>query len=234
MTRTTVAAAGVSVLVHLGALAVLLNHERIEVPAAVRTTPVEMEVMRVTGIVSTGRAAEPTPAPIKLFAAHPEPQARRPATKSATAEALTAAVEAAEQRMVSPVPAEGAAVEAAPGSAEGVAAAVEAEPAAESDAVAGSGGADQNAALDTSELSRRLQAGALRCYPSAARRFAQTGEAQVRFCLGETGGLGEVTIASSSGSQLLDRAATGCVVPSAAPFGAQTFGRCFTVPVRFR
>ena len=88
--------------------------------------------------------------------------------------------------------------------------------------------------LDTSALSRQLQEGALRCYPAGARRFRQTGEAQVRFCLDRAGTLSETTLASSSGSALLDVAARECVVPGAAPFGPETFGRCFTLPVRFR
>ena len=60
------------------------------------------------------------------------------------------------------------------------------------------------------------------------------GEAQVRFCLDSHGALRESTVSSSSGFELLDVAASKCVVPGAAPFGAETFGRCFTVPVRFR
>ena len=89
------------------------------------------------------------------------------------------------------------------------------------------------APIDTTALSRRLQQVALRCYPAAARRFRQTGEAQIRFCVDPEGTLREVTVVRSTSSELLDHAAIDCVVPGAAPFGPETFGRCFTVPVRF-
>ncbi|MBS1153506.1 MAG: hypothetical protein H6Q89_5204, partial [Myxococcaceae bacterium] len=99
--------------------------------------------------------------------------------------------------------------------------------------VAAEGAQGPEAPLDTAALSRRLQQVALRCYPAAARRFRQTGEAQVRFCLDGAGALRESKVIQSTGSALLDHAATDCVVPGAAPFGPETFGRCFAVPVRF-
>lgn len=100
-------------------------------------------------------------------------------------------------------------------------------------AAAPTSGAPPAPSLDTAELSRRLQAVAARCYPAAARRFRQTGEAEVRFCLDAAGVLAEATVSRSSGSDLLDQAARGCVVPGAAPYGAEARGHCFTVPVRF-
>jgi TonB family protein len=93
--------------------------------------------------------------------------------------------------------------------------------------------ADSERVLDTTALSRRLQETASRCYPPAAKRFRQSGEAKVYFCLDGAGAVSTLTLASSSGSTLLDQAVTGCVVPGAAPFGPEAFGRCFTVPVRF-
>gem|GEM_PF-2178326 len=87
--------------------------------------------------------------------------------------------------------------------------------------------------LDTAALSRRLQTVALRCYPAAARRFRQTGQAQVRFCVDGAGALRESKVTQTAGSSLLDHAASDCVIPGAAPFGPEAFDRCFTVPVRF-
>lgn len=102
---------------------------------------------------------------------------------------------------------------------------------------ANTGGVDPPAAsgdLDTSEFSRRLQEGALRCYPVAARRFRQTGEAKIRFCVDAAGALSQSVVAATSGSDLLDRAAIECVLPGAAPFLPGAFGHCFTLPVRFQ
>jgi TonB family protein len=102
----------------------------------------------------------------------------------------------------------------------------------------GSAGSEADASaqrpLDTSILSGRLQRAALRCYPAAARRFHQTGQAQIRFCLDGSGELSDSSVIVTSGSPLLDTAARDCVIPGAAPFGPEAFSQCFTVPVRFR
>lgn len=72
-----------------------------------------------------------------------------------------------------------------------------------------------------------------RCYPPAARRFRQEGVVGVRFCVDEVGAVKSTELVQSSRSPLLDGAATGCVVPQAAPFTAPAYGHCFAVPVHF-
>ncbi len=91
------------------------------------------------------------------------------------------------------------------------------------------------AALDPgveAALHQRLQAGAARCYPSASRRFHETGTSEVAFCVGAEGRLTPSRVARSSGSERLDRAALDCVVGGSEPF-PQAQGRCFALPVRF-
>jgi TonB family protein len=86
---------------------------------------------------------------------------------------------------------------------------------------------------DLSPLVRKLQAAAARCYPEGARRFRQSGVATVEFCLDAQGALLRSHVLGSSGSALLDDAATQCVVPGALPAGAAIGQGCFTLPVRF-
>ncbi len=81
-------------------------------------------------------------------------------------------------------------------------------------------------------LHARLAAAAAHCYPPAARRFRQRGEATVAFCV--SGGVAtNVRLDHPSGSSLLDAAATECVVPSASPYPDAANDGCFRVPVRF-
>lgn len=81
------------------------------------------------------------------------------------------------------------------------------------------------------ELHRRLAAAASRCYPDAARRFRARGRVTLSFCLDERGGAASASIAAGSGSALLDRAATDCVLPGALPLPGAA--GCYTVPVVF-
>lgn len=79
----------------------------------------------------------------------------------------------------------------------------------------------------------RLAAMAEGCYPAAARRFQQRGTVQLSFCLDANGGAASTSVTQSSGAELLDAAAQGCVVQKAAPFPLEAAARCFSVPVRF-
>ena len=79
----------------------------------------------------------------------------------------------------------------------------------------------------------RLAAVADRCYPAAARRFQQRGTVQLSFCIDPNGGTASTSVTQSSGAELLDAAARGCVLESAAPFPREASARCFSVPVRF-
>jgi hypothetical protein len=55
----------------------------------------------------------------------------------------------------------------------------------------------------------------------------------LEFCLDSGGALLRGAVRGSSGSALLDEAATGCVLPGALPAGAEVGAGCFTLPVRF-
>lgn len=100
---------------------------------------------------------------------------------------------------------------------------------AEAPGAGGAGGGVTQPRLE--ELHRRLAAAASRCYPDAARRFRARGRVTLSFCLDERGGAASASIAAGSGSALLDRAATDCVLPGALPLlGA---AGCYTVPVVF-
>jgi protein TonB len=217
-------AAGLSASLHAAALLALGGERPPPKATAAAPAPVELEVLRLSGVVPAARAA---PAPVAARAAPRPPNAAK-APPSPVTDVLAARVEATEpavagaQETSEPGPAAPATPAPAELSASGASAAAPTTP------------EPGNDALDTAALSRRLQEGALHCYPAAASRFRQSGETQVTFCLDAAGALREATVASSSGSPLLDRAATLCVIPAAAPFEPRTFGRCFTVPVRFR
>ncbi len=79
----------------------------------------------------------------------------------------------------------------------------------------------------------RLAVMAEQCYPPVARRFAQRGTVEVSFCADAEGKAVSVVVTHSSGVNLLDKAASGCVVERAAPFPPAAYGLCFQVPVRF-
>lgn len=235
--RPVVIAAGLSLALHATVLLVWggARDRAVLRPTQVPSVPLQVEVMRLAGIVPSARSTPTSPDSTRepghpersrgtgLRAARDLPAASAPAVLAV----LTAPGEAPGEAVVAP------AGPSSPGNAPAdVAGAAATEKLAPGDLNGEGAGAAET--LDTSALSRRLQEGALRCYPSAARRFRQLGEAQVRFCLDGAGALREATVAVSSGSALLDHAASECVVPGAAPFGPETFGRCFTVPVRFR
>src|SRR5205814_6259663 len=80
-------------------------------------------------------------------------------------------------------------------------------------------------------LMARLSAAALRCYPPEAVRFRLAGEAKLSFCLSEEGQASAVKLARSSGSEVLDRAASECVLPGALPLPGAA--GCYELPVRF-
>jgi TonB family protein len=93
-------------------------------------------------------------------------------------------------------------------------------------------GASQGSAGDPLALIQaQLAKAAQGCYPKAARRLGLQGEAKVRFCVGADGQAGAVAVEASSGEELLDQAASECVVRRAAPF--PPVDRCLVVPVRF-
>lgn len=100
-----------------------------------------------------------------------------------------------------------------------------------------SGSSEKGASIDERALSAiaaRLAAAAEgKCYPRQARRRGIEGTALIRFCIGKDGQAGGVDVVRTSGSPLLDGAAS-CVVAAAAPFGPQVHPRCVSVPVRFR
>lgn len=99
---------------------------------------------------------------------------------------------------------------------------------------AGRGGEPQgNEEQVISLVHARLAAAADRCYPAAARRFQQRGTVQLSFCTDAQGGTANASITHSSGAELLDAAARGCVLESAVPFPREASARCFSVPVRF-
>jgi TonB family protein len=72
------------------------------------------------------------------------------------------------------------------------------------------------------------------CYPSALRRYHQTGEAELQFCVDAAGQVEHPVLSHSSGVPALDEAALGCVLANVVPLPPETGGVCFTVPVRFR
>ena len=79
----------------------------------------------------------------------------------------------------------------------------------------------------------RLAAVAEGCYPPVARRYQQRGTVQLSFCTDAGGAAASSTVTLSSGAEVLDAAARGCVVERASPFPAAAASRCFSVPVRF-
>lgn len=85
----------------------------------------------------------------------------------------------------------------------------------------------------TALVHARLAAMADRCYPQAARRFSQRGTVELSFCLDAKGATASSEVTRSSGAELLDSAARGCVLEGAAPFAPEAASHCFTVPVRF-
>jgi protein TonB len=93
-------------------------------------------------------------------------------------------------------------------------------------------GSGSEAGLDAAGgLRARLAWQTDRCYPRAARRRGTEGTVELHFCLDGAGHPERIEVLSSSGSALLDEAATECVVRASAPFDAAHL--CITVPVVF-
>ena len=224
--RNALLAAALSLALHAVGLAIFLQEAAPTVMAVAgpREKPVQIEVMRLAGLIFPAAKQAPPAAAVPS----------RPLTRIATRSPAPAVDSAPALPGPSAAPEPGPEA-AQPGQGEGDGAGEPSpgESGPNVPGVAAEGPKGPEAPLDTAALSRRLQQVALRCYPAAARRFRQTGEAQVRFCLDGAGALRESKVIHSTGSALLDHAATDCVVPGAAPFGPETFGRCFAVPVRF-
>ena len=82
-------------------------------------------------------------------------------------------------------------------------------------------------------VQERLRQGAERCYPAAAQRYRQQGVVRVSFCATASGAVDRISVGATSGSALLDHAATDCVVQSANPLPLEAAGSCFRLPVKF-
>lgn len=78
-----------------------------------------------------------------------------------------------------------------------------------------------------------LAAAARGCAPSLPRSLRQAGTVEVAFCVDQHGRAAGLRVLRSSGSPLLDAAASTCVLPRAEPFPPIALGGCFSVPVRF-
>ncbi len=213
-------AGGLSLAVHAGVLLLFLQEPAASrgVISAPREQPVQLEVMRLTGVVPVANHAVTVATPIRRHrskvvsrpgVAAPIPMVNEQPT-SVTLDPFLGTSEANSD--TSPDTRRPAGFEEVDSAVVEVA---------------------TTERLDLAALSLRLQQVALGCYPAAARRFRQTGVAQIRFCVDAVGRLRESKVIHSTGSEVLDRAASDCVVPGAAPFGPETFSRCFTVPVQF-
>ncbi len=209
-----VLAAGVSVVVHV-VLGTLLWKRPAEL--VIPHEPVDVEVIRLAAVIA------PAPLPEARVVAAPPERSRGAVAPTRHPEASRGAADPPAATPSDDAPSEPGPEEPHPPPALGT-----------KESALPPGTPDSPApALDTAALSRRLQSVALRCYPAAAKRFRQTGEAHVRFCVDAAGALSESKVTQTAGSELLDHAATDCVIPGAAPFGPEAFDRCFTVPVRF-
>jgi TonB family protein len=80
-------------------------------------------------------------------------------------------------------------------------------------------------------LSQRLAEAARACYPPAARRLRLVGSVELLFCAEPDGSASRVSLAGSTGSVLLDRAAEDCLLARIAPLPVRE--GCFRLPVRF-
>jgi TonB family protein len=84
---------------------------------------------------------------------------------------------------------------------------------------------------DLTALHQRLAEAAQSCYPAAARRLRLSGQLELAFCASADGRASNPSLGSSSGSELLDRAALDCLLARATPLPVRS--GCFRVPVRF-
>ncbi len=226
MTRGSLLAVGLSLTLHATALFALAGRPSVHRDQPVRPRPVELEVLRLAAVISPSRAAPQNSATrvaavpgVARVASPARPASLAPPPMPAAGLTLPVGSPVTDEPPAPTEPGEPA------GQRAGSAVAATAPPPG--------GNEPKGAALDTTELSRRLQQGARHCYPKAAERFRQRGTVEVSFCLDGAGALRTPTVAGSSGFALLDTAATSCVVPGAAPFEEPAFGRCFTLAVRF-
>ena len=95
----------------------------------------------------------------------------------------------------------------------------------------GGGGSPGASGPDLTALHQRLAEAAQSCYPAAARRLRLSGQLELAFCASADGRASNPSLGSSSGSELLDRAALDCLLDRAAPLPVRS--GCFRVPVRF-
>lgn len=81
-------------------------------------------------------------------------------------------------------------------------------------------------------LLRHLQARTVGCYPRSAERRGVEGTTELSFCVGDAGQVSSILVRKSSGSRVLDEAATDCVLRGAAPLPAPP-GCISSLPIRF-
>jgi TonB family protein len=208
--KSWVIAVGLSIAFHLG-LVVVFSVEEVPVVAAAPVAKVGESVVSFTPVmVPEARKVEP-----QRKVAKPGPTVHPERSRGATESAEPVVPEGASSSdLVSP------SVELATVGAEGVSPHPDPLPArGEGDIVA--------------IVHARLAAVADGCYPAAARRFQQRGTVQLSFCTDAAGAAASTSVTQSSGAELLDAAARGCVIEAAAPFPPEAASRCFSVPVRF-
>ena len=177
----------------------------------------EVELIEVQVVTAGGREMAPAPKAGARVAALPGNEAPAPSRPAALPSAVESPASTGEPGGGAVVPAGGGSSSSSSG---GVAA-----PGPTSSS--GGGGAPRSTGL----LMARLTAAALRCYPAEAVRFRLSGEARLSFCLGDDGRASAVAVARSSGSEVLDRAASDCVLPGALPLPGAA--GCYELPVRF-
>jgi len=175
----------------------------------------EVEIIEVQVVAAGGREKAPAPKVGPRVAALPGKEAPAPSRPAALPSAVESPASTGEPGGGAVVPAGGGSSSSGGVTAPG--------PTSSSSG----GGAPQSTAL----LMARLTAAALRCYPAEAVRFRLAGEARLSFCLGDDGRASAVAVARSSGSEVLDRAASDCVLPGALPLPGAA--GCYELPVRF-
>jgi protein TonB len=225
MTRGEVAwGLSASLAAHLALGAALVLAAPAAGPARARgSRPVAITRMRLVppGAPGGGAAAVERSSPVRRAERRPRAAARgarleAPASAPPAVGAVTAAAPSVAE-IAEGVGAEGAGGESAP---------------AEAGSAAGTGtGVEGGGSTALAELASRLGDAARGCYPAAARRLRLRGEVGVVFCVGEGGLASSVRVERSSGSALLDGAASSCVVPGALPSPGAS--GCFSLPVRF-
>lgn len=243
-------AAGASVALHALALLALAPRAERTPPATAASAVSRADTLLPVMVLSpagpsasgprTGEVASaPGEAPSEVK--QPRPPSRTSgheaeAAKQTDLEAVEAASDVAPSEVSAAPAAEGVGAEGGSGvGGDGVATGVEAGRGVGAGGPSGEGGAVGGGVTPdiTGLVHARLAAGAVRCYPPAARRFAQRGTATVRFCVDGQGAASAPAVVETSGSRLLDAAVGDCVLPRASPFPEAARGACFTAPVHF-